>query len=215
MRLPDSKYVDRYYKMDPETEGVLPGPFYLQEGMRILACGGRVDTNQENTWSKSERELADLMNLWHTVTQIYVRTDGNTMYTAQYDDGQRVRITASEASSWLVKLDSVEEVMFRAREAARQEFYLHLGLPIPETKDVPLDENEQPALFPKDTSNALGDGPEFRDLSVDLHVVPGTSIGLVDQAKKQFTWPTDADEIPSFDLSPVPDEESKLEEKGL
>ena len=106
MRLPNSPFVDMFYRMDPETDGLLSSPIYLQDGMRVLAEGDRMNTSTEAGWSKYEQDAAEMRNMWFTVTRVFVGEDVVT-FVAIYDDGTRRQIRSVHTDAWLVKLDSV------------------------------------------------------------------------------------------------------------
>jgi hypothetical protein len=103
--MPD--FVDKFYRMNPETEDLITQSTGLREGMRVLieSSDKRQDTTSLNEDWKVSRALEN--NLWCVVSEIH-RYATNTWFTATYDDGSKIRRGSfHHNAAWLVKLDSI------------------------------------------------------------------------------------------------------------
>lgn len=103
--MPD--FVDKFYRMDPETEDLIAKSTGLREGMRVLieSNGLRQDTSTLNEDWKVSRAFEN--NRWCVVSEIH-RYGADIWFTGVYDDGSKIRRGSFHVNTaWLVKLDSI------------------------------------------------------------------------------------------------------------
>lgn len=98
--------VDKWYEMDPETEGVLFDGTEIKIGMVILPENPdmRVDVREE--FSDKDLYRAHRTNRWFRVVRLQ-RVGSVVLLLAEYEDGMQTKLEIAITESWLFKLASV------------------------------------------------------------------------------------------------------------
>lgn len=104
-------FVSKFYRMNPETDDLLPNGRALRVGMRVLIddTKRRIDTNVEGGMSDWQYDNALELNRWCTIMGGLEVSLSQTRFIAQYDDGTKRLRVVDTSYPWLVKLDSIPE----------------------------------------------------------------------------------------------------------
>lgn len=100
------QFVPKFYRMNPETDELLPNGRHLANGMRVLIenSSRRIDVSQDLADWEEERALKN--NRWCTVEALEV-IDAETSFIGVYDDGSKLMRLHPTFTAWLVKTDSI------------------------------------------------------------------------------------------------------------
>lgn len=104
------EFVDKYYRMNPETEIVIPSGYDLKEGMRVLVeavdCRQYISDNLRDEPSLYTAAL--LNNRWCVVTDGIAKwPNGDVSFLGLYDDGIIMQRIVIPIYAWIVKKDSI------------------------------------------------------------------------------------------------------------
>lgn len=104
-------FVSKFYRMNPETDDLLPNGRALRVGMRVLIddTKRRINTNVEGGMSDWQYDNALELNRWCTIVGGLEVSLSQTRFIAQYEDGTKRLRVADTSYPWLVKLDSIPE----------------------------------------------------------------------------------------------------------
>ena len=101
----DAGIVDADFKMDPETEELIPNGTMLKEGMEIISYHRDllVDIRSINS-EKHEEEFVELLvnNRWCTIEKLKIEGD-EVKFVAIYADGPRILRQVHIGYPWIAK----------------------------------------------------------------------------------------------------------------
>lgn len=103
----DTEFVEKYYRMDPETEELIFGD-QLEINMVVLrnAHEDRVELKHQNAWRDWERYKAFVENRWGLITDI--RTEGTEIrFIAMYADGFKAGRSTVAGEVWIVRKETI------------------------------------------------------------------------------------------------------------
>lgn len=109
----------KFYKMNPETEDMLPNGTHLANGMKVLINDSSQRMRVGDGMKDWEIDRALTNNQWCTVSNVKVKYHGYesvVSFIGTYEDGTKRGRTNSTAYTWLVKLDSIGDAMVQSTE---------------------------------------------------------------------------------------------------
>lgn len=107
----------KYYKMDPQTDDMLPNGHYLVEGMKVLIGNPDMRDRPESSFGAEwEKDKLLTRNRWCTVTYPQVSEKEELTFVGVYEDGTKRQHIVSAHYAWLVKKDSIPDPMARYNE---------------------------------------------------------------------------------------------------
>jgi hypothetical protein len=105
----NNPFTPKFYRMNPETEELLPNGRHLANGMKVLieSPAHRMRVSDDLTDWQEDRALEN--NQWCTIGALEVVGD-MIRFIGVYNDGSKRIRTFQAFEAWLVKTDSIREV---------------------------------------------------------------------------------------------------------
>lgn len=104
-----SRFVDKYYEMDPKTDDLIPSGGRLAPGMRVLFENPNKRVLLEHIdHDGATMEKALRWNRWATIVEVQIFDKAVTVAVV-YDDGTKKLLLANVRDGWYVKIDNTTE----------------------------------------------------------------------------------------------------------
>jgi hypothetical protein len=104
------QFVPKFYRMNPETDDLLPNGRHLANGMRVLIAASSLRMNIDAELSDWQEDRALENNRWCTVGAL--EDDGEIVrFIGVYDDGSKMMRVQRTNFAWYVKKDSIREAV--------------------------------------------------------------------------------------------------------
>jgi len=108
-------HVDKYYRMNPETDDVLANGNLLQKGMKVLVGDPNLRENYEDEMSLANKYRYDKFNRWSTIdSDVHFFKKPNDFvyvsFVALYEDGAKMPMHVATFYPWLIKKDTIPAV---------------------------------------------------------------------------------------------------------
>lgn len=104
----NNPFVPKFYRMNPETDDLLPNGRHLANGMRVLVDSSKLRINMDEDLSDWQEDRALEMNRWCTIGALEVH-EGGVRFIGVYDDGSKRMRNYGIDQSWLIKIDSIRD----------------------------------------------------------------------------------------------------------
>lgn len=107
----------KFYKMNPETEELLPDGSHLANGMKVLVNDSDVRMRVGEGMKDWEMDRALANNQWCTISNLEIERNGAMIsFIGTYEDGTKRNRRLGRALTWLVKLDSISGAVEESSE---------------------------------------------------------------------------------------------------
>lgn len=106
------QFVPKFYKLDPDTEDLLPSGSHLANGMVVLIGSPERRDRPEHNDSDWMNDRIQERNRWCTVTNLeFSRQDlrHQISFVGVYEDGSKRKRTYHVSDSWIVKITSIAD----------------------------------------------------------------------------------------------------------
>lgn len=107
--------VPKYFRMNPETDDLIPNHNGLREGMKVLVGSNDFRNDIERIDTPASLDTALRYNRWFTIVKLSAGvsfTDQTVWFIGEYDDGEKQKFVFNKDQHWYVKKDTAVKKLY-------------------------------------------------------------------------------------------------------